>query len=324
MGKKIVAVLLVLLLAGSGAAMALDGQADGNLSPGDAFYDTIMGLKASQYGLAGSLLEQALLQNDLADQLVDAIMAEEDEEVVEELFEDLGKAEAAVDGIMSLLMEEDPVDDPADDPVDDPADDPVDDPADDPVDDPADDPVDDPADDPVDDPADDPVDDPGDDDEGDGDDEIDEIISGRERRGWRLREKVADETLPAHVRANAQKALDNMARAMEKQAWKAALKAAWAESEQEGPPPWANGKPNRNGGGNGDIDEGDDEGDGAESDDDMGDDTNSEAGNGEQEDDGASLNAQGSKSASPGNNGSGNPGKSKGRNNAPGQLKKKQ
>lgn len=67
--------------------------------------------------------------------------------------------------------------------------------------------------------------------DGTGGDNGDDGQPADQGRGWRLREKVADETLPEHVRNNAQKALNNMQRAEEHH--------AWAQSNQGGPPPWS-------------------------------------------------------------------------------------
>ncbi|HHX87323.1 MAG TPA: hypothetical protein GX693_03975 [Firmicutes bacterium] len=77
-------------------------------------------------------------------------------------------------------------------------------------------------------------DDPQDGDEGDdgtGEGNGEESEQAKKERGWRLREKVADESLPEHVRNNAQNALNNMQRAEEHH--------AWAQSNQGGPPPWS-------------------------------------------------------------------------------------
>lgn len=121
MVRKCLAVLFVLLLCGSSAALATGGQAGSGLTPGDPFYDAVMGLKSSQYRLTGSILEKAVLQNDLANRLVDAIMEEEDEDCLEELYSELEKAEMTLFGLMSRMMNEpDPNSDPDPEPDPDP------------------------------------------------------------------------------------------------------------------------------------------------------------------------------------------------------------
>ena len=195
MGKKIAALLLVLLLAGSSAVLALEEEPESTFAPGDTFYDAFIDLKTSQGELTGDLLEKALLLSELADQLVEAIMSETDINYLDELLQQLNLTEADIVELMAAYYEDGEPEDgePEDGEPEE-----------------------------------------GEPEEGEPEDEVE---FGCSQRGWRLREKVADESLPEHVRANAQKALDNQARAREHH--------AWAKSGQQGPPPWANSRHNR-------------------------------------------------------------------------------
>ena len=257
MVRKIAALLLVLLLAGSGTALALEGATGSTFSPGDAFYDAFIDLKTSQYELTEDLLEKALLLSEFADQLVEAIISESDLDYLEELLEQLNLTEADIAELIAAYYDGSNPPDGGDSEGEDP--------------------------------------DSEDPDEEDPDEEDFDCS----QRGRRLREKVADLSLPEHVRANAQKALDNQARAMEHH--------AWAKSGQQGPPPWSNSKHNRH------IEEDDDtEGNG-----DTGD-----LENGQPEEEGGNIQTA---VGQPENNkkAENNNGKGHGRENAPGQQKKK-
>ena len=226
MVKVAVVVLLVLALAGGGMVWAEDGDSTNSLVDGDPFYDSVISMLTAQYQLSIDPVEQAMILNSLADQITGAILAGADAAYLEELLSELENSEALIDEIMASLIgqeEGDPEGEAGEELDNDTGTDPENDPEGDPEEE-AD--------------GDDPEGEIGDEDETE--DEIDEIISGRERRGWRLREKVADESLPEHVRANARRALENQARAMEH--------AAWSRLGLEGPPPWANARANREAG----------------------------------------------------------------------------
>jgi hypothetical protein len=282
MVRKIAALLLVLLLAGSGAALALEGATGSTLSPGDAFYNAFLDLKTSQYELTEDLLEKALLLDELADQLVDAIMSESDMNYLDELLEQLSLTEADIAALIAAYYEDNGDPNGEDPDGEDP--DGEDPDGEDPN---GEDP--------------DGEDPDGEDPDGEDPEDPDEDEFGCSQRGRRLREKVADESLPEHVRANAQKALDNQVRAMEHH--------AWAQSGQQGPPPWSNSRHNR-GGEDDEVESGD-----AEEDDGL------ENGGQENEVNNADLLEKNFGKGNKTKNNNGKPGR--GCENAPGQQKKK-
>ncbi|MEW5783931.1 MAG: hypothetical protein AB1767_02400 [Bacillota bacterium] len=280
--KKVTAVLLVLLLAGSGLVWAVEGETTDPLSAGDPFYDSIISLLTAQFELSGEPVEQMLILNSLADQLVEAILAGADAVYLEELLAELENSEALIDQMLMLIagLESGENDNPENSAADEEAENGAADAA-------------------------------GDLDQEDEalDEAIDAVMAGRETRGWRLREKVADESLPEHVRANAQRALDQMTRAMVwtqsgeegPPPWAAAQvreRWEWSESGREGPPPWANRSTNHNGEIEDDNNENDDNGN-----------ENDDNGNEDDEDDGDDGRGPGRNGGKNSGNGKGNGGK---------------